>query len=72
MAVLRARKTLKCGWSEGWPFIKYPDSPGADDWSLTYYLNKAGLITSSLETERGVPGLRFGAPKSANEDSVAA
>lgn len=67
MAVLRARKTLKRGWSEGWPFIKYPDSPGADDWSLTYYLNKAGLMASNLEAERGVPGLRFGKPKVANE-----
>jgi rRNA maturation endonuclease Nob1 len=59
-AVLDRRKTAKAPWSEGWPLIKFPDSPKAENWGLHFYLNKAGVETSLLETEKGVPGLTFG------------
>lgn len=62
-AVLTRRKSMKTGWSQGWPLIKYPDSPRSDNWGLHYYLNKAGVACSLLETEKGVPGLTFGPPR---------
>jgi hypothetical protein len=61
-AALNRRKTTKMAWSEGWPMIKYHDSPRSGDWGLHYYFNKAGVSSSLLETEEGVPGLTFGPP----------
>jgi hypothetical protein len=61
-SALDRRKTLKASWSDGWPAIKYPDSPRADDWGLHYYFNKAGVGSELLERGRGVPGLTFGSP----------
>lgn len=61
-ATLNRRKSTKMAWSDGWPMIKYPDSPKADDWGLHYYFNKAGVSSSLLETSEGVPGLTFGPP----------
>jgi len=58
-AVLDMRKTKKSPWSEGWPLIKFPDSPKADNWGLHYYFNKAGVESALLETPKGVPGLTF-------------
>jgi hypothetical protein len=63
-AVLDRRKTTKAPWSEGWPLIKYPDSPKADNWGLHYYFNKAGVGGMLLETPKGVPGLTLGRPLS--------
>lgn len=62
-AALDRRKTAKAPWSEGWPLIKYNDSPKANDWGLHYYFNKAGVKSSLLESVEGVPGLTFGAPQ---------
>jgi hypothetical protein len=59
-AALGRRKTMKVPWSEGWPLIKYPDSPKANNWGLHYYFNKAGVDAALLETGSGVPGLTFG------------
>jgi hypothetical protein len=59
-ATLDRRKTTKAAWSEGWPLIKYPDSPKAADWGLHYYFNKAGIGSDLLEEGDGVPGLSFG------------
>ena len=59
-AVLDRRKTTKAHWSEGWPLIKYPDSPKAANWGLHYHLNKAGVDSALLEREEGIPGLSFG------------
>jgi hypothetical protein len=59
-ATLDRRKTTKAPWSEGWPLIKYPDSPKAADWGLHYYFNKAGVGSELLEAGDGVPGLSFG------------
>ena len=61
-AALSRRKSTKMAWSEGWPMIKYQDSPRAGDWGLHYYFNMAGVSSSLLETEEGVPGLIFGSP----------
>ncbi len=61
-AALDRRKTTKAPWSEGWPLIKYNDSPRSNDWGLHYYFNKAGVKSSLLESVEGVPGLTFGAP----------
>jgi len=61
-ATLDRRRTKKLTWSEGWPLIKYNDSPKAGDWGLHYYFNKAGVNSSLLESKEGVPGLSFGAP----------
>lgn len=66
-AVLDRRKTLKSSWSEGWPLLKYPDSPKADNWGLHYYFNKAGVDSATLESGGIVPGLSFGPPRSASE-----
>jgi hypothetical protein len=59
---LDRRKKAKLSWSEGWPLIKYGDSPKSSDWGLHYYFNKAGVKSSLLETKEGVPGLIFGVP----------
>ena len=59
-AALDRRKTTKPPWSEGWPLIKYPDSPKAANWGVHYYFNKAGVDSALLETGPGVPGLTFG------------
>ena len=59
-AVLDRRKTTKAAWSEGWPLIKYPDSPKAANWGLRYYFNTAGLGSAQIESLKGVPGLTFG------------
>ena len=61
-AALDRRKTTKVPWSDGWPLIKYPDSPKADNWGLHYYLNKAAVDSALLEFGTGVPGLVFGSP----------
>lgn len=61
-AVLDRRKTTKVSWTDGWPRIQYPDSPGAGDWGIHYYFNKAGVETLLLETPKGVPGLVFEPP----------
>jgi hypothetical protein len=61
-AALARRKTGKEEWSDGWPKIKYNDSPRAGDWGLYYYFNKAGVHSELLETSEGVPGLTFGPP----------
>jgi cob(I)alamin adenosyltransferase len=66
-SVLKARKTRALAWTDGWPSIKYPDSPKAKDWSLTYYINKAGVKASGLEDGSGIPGLHFEIPKTAAE-----
>lgn len=57
---LDRRRTTKAQWSDGWPNIKYPDSPKAGDWGLHFYFNKAGVLASGLDTEKGVPGLSWG------------
>jgi hypothetical protein len=67
LSVLKARKTRALAWTDGWPSIKYPDSPKAKDWSLTYYFNKAGVKASGLEDGSGIPGLHFEIPKTAAE-----
>ena len=59
-ASLNRRQTNKSTWSEGWPLIKYPDSPKADDWGLHYYLNKAAVDAARLESGVNVGGLSFG------------
>jgi transposase len=59
-AVLDRRKTTKAPWSEGWPLIKFSDSPKAENWGLHFSFKKAGVESSLLETEKGVPGLTFG------------
>jgi len=61
-AVLNRRKTTGAPWSEGWPLLKFPDRPRADDWGVHYYFNKAGVKSTLLEAGPGVPGLRFGVP----------
>ena len=61
---LDRRKTTKAPWSEGWPRIRFQDSPRATDWGLHYYFNKAGVDSALLETSKGVPGLIFGPPLS--------
>ena len=61
-AVLDRRKTLKSAWSDGWPHIKYADSPRAADWGVYYYFNKSGVDSARLEAGPGVPGLTFGRP----------
>ncbi len=66
-AALDGRKTRKAGFSEGWPKIKYPDSPKAQDWGLHYYFNEAGISSSALDAGLGVPGLAFGPPLSPQE-----
>lgn len=58
--VLNRRKSTKCSWYEGWPRIKYRNSPDAGNWALHYYLCRAGIRSSSLDHGRGVPGLTFG------------
>lgn len=63
-SVLKARKTKKYGWSDGWPLIRYADSPRANDWEFTYHFGKAGVEAANLETSKGVPGLNFGPAKS--------
>jgi hypothetical protein len=65
-SVLKNRRTRKLAWSEGWPLIKYSDSPDAKNWSLSYYLNRAGVKASDIETAKSVPGLHFGHPKEAS------
>ena len=59
-AVLDRRKTTKAAWSEGWPLIKYPDSPKAANWGVHYYFNTAGLDSAQIESPKGVPGLTLG------------
>jgi len=61
-AAVKSRKTTERDWSKGWPAIKYPDSPDANDWGLHYYFNKAGVEAEGLENGKGVPGLTFGPP----------
>jgi hypothetical protein len=61
-AVLDRRKTTKPLWSEGWPLLKYPDSPKSANWGVHYYFNKAGIDSTLLESGNGVPGLNFGRP----------
>lgn len=61
-AVLDRRKTTKAPWSEGWPLLKYPDSPKAANWGVHYYFNKAGVDSTLLESGSGVPALSFGLP----------
>jgi hypothetical protein len=61
-AVLDRRKTTKAPWSEGWPLIKYPDSPKAANWGLHYNFRKAGVNSTDLESGKGIPGLSFGPP----------
>jgi len=61
-SVIKRRKSVSASWSDGWPLLKYPDSPKADDWGLHYYFNKAGVATELLESPKGVPGLTFGQP----------
>ncbi len=61
-ATLAARDTSKAGFSEGWPRIRYPESPKAQDWGLHYYFNQAGVSSADLDSGRGVPGLVFGPP----------
>jgi len=34
--------------------------PRADDWGIYYYFNKAGVDSSLLESQRGIPGMTFG------------
>lgn len=63
-ATLDARKTSKLGFSEGWPKIKYPESPRAQDWGLHYYFNQAGIPSVDLDFGPGVLGLAFGPPLS--------
>jgi hypothetical protein len=78
-AVLKHHSSAKMAWSEGWPTIRYPDSPDAADWSISYYFNKAGVEASLLSADKGasggVPGLILYPPtqKSPNqhEGSVA-
>jgi hypothetical protein len=66
-AVLDRRKSTKAPWSEGWPLLKYPDSPKAGNWGVHYYFNKAGVDSVLLETGSGVPALSFGPPRPASE-----
>jgi Putative transposase DNA-binding domain len=66
-AVLNRRKSTKVAWSEGWPRLKYPDSPNAANWGVHYYFNKAGVDSALLESGVGVPGLCFGPPAPARE-----
>jgi hypothetical protein len=61
-AVLERRKKNKLPWSEGWPLIKYSDSPNAASWGLHFYFNKAGVGSELLGTPRGLPGLTLGEP----------
>ena len=61
-AVLDRRKTTKAPWSEGWPLLKYADSPKAANWGVHYYFNKAGVDSTLLESGNGVPALSFGSP----------
>jgi hypothetical protein len=61
-AVIAMRKSVKSAWSDGWPLLKYPDSPNADSWGLHYYFNKAGVEAELLTTPKGLPGLTFGEP----------
>jgi hypothetical protein len=63
-AALNRRKTLKSAWMEGWPAIKYTDSPRAADWGVYFYFNKAGVKSELLESGNGVPGLTFSSPLS--------
>lgn len=63
-ATLDRRKTTKASWSEGWPQIKYIDQPNSSDWGLHYYFNKAGVQSSLLESQDGLPDLTFGPPLS--------
>jgi len=59
-AVLARRKKNKSPWSKGWPLIKYPENQKADYWGLHYYLNKAAVDASRLESGANVGGLSFG------------
>ncbi len=59
---LKRRKAAKAAWSDGWPLIKYPDSPGNKNWGIHYYFNKAGVASADLESGSGVPGMSFGPP----------
>lgn len=59
-AAMRRRRTAAMSFRDGWPRIRYPDSPGNGDWGIHFYLNKSGVPASDLDSERGVPGLRFG------------
>ncbi|MGA3011577.1 MAG: zinc ribbon domain-containing protein [Terracidiphilus sp.] len=66
-AVLNRRKTIKASWSEGWPLLKFPESPKAGNWGVHYYFNKAGVDSLLLEIGNGVSGLSFGPPRPARE-----
>jgi hypothetical protein len=59
-AVLDRRKTTAASWSEGWPLIKYPDSPKAGNWGIHYYFNKAGVESELFEIGNGIPGMTAG------------
>jgi hypothetical protein len=59
---LAQRRILKLSWTDGWPAIKYPDRPHAEDWGIYFYFNKAGVKSELLTTGIGVPGLTFGKP----------
>jgi hypothetical protein len=60
--VLANRKTRKLSWSDGWPNIKFHDSPDAKDWNLQYYFNQPDVKASGLEDGSGANGLDFEAP----------
>jgi hypothetical protein len=66
-AALIRRNPTKATWSEGWPLLKYPNSPKAGNWGVHYYFNKAGVDSLLLETGVGIPGLTFGPPRPAGE-----
>lgn len=59
-AVLDRRKTTAASWSEGWPLIKYPDSPKAGNWGIHYYFNKAGVGSELFENGQSIPGISAG------------
>lgn len=62
-STLKRRTAGHSAWSDGWPLIKYADSPQAADWGLYYYFNKAGVKSELLESGPGVPGLTFSGPR---------
>jgi len=59
-SIFNRRKTMKIAWSEGWPLLKYPDSPKTDNWGLHYYFNMAGLDSAKFHSPKGIPGLTLG------------
>jgi hypothetical protein len=59
-AVLDRRKTTVASWSEGWPLIKYADSPHSKDWGIHYYFNKAGVNSELFDNGQSIPAMTVG------------